>query len=208
MAPYLTLAPATMLVITCLGINIFGDGLREALDRGPGSRARLLMASGSVPAQARLGLLMVLFAVSILTFLIFEVIPNGNPALRLAGRTATPANIAAVEKDLRLQQAGLRAIPGTMEQILHRQDRLLRTGVNAISQLETGPPGHRVAGGRSGRAVAFLRVDCLGLAAGLHAGTKIDTGISALNFLGISAPSFVIGYVLIYLFSFELPMSV
>lgn len=37
-APYLTLAPATMLVITCLGINIFGDGLREALD--PRARVR------------------------------------------------------------------------------------------------------------------------------------------------------------------------
>lgn len=31
-APYLTLAPATMLVAACLGINVFGDGLREALD--------------------------------------------------------------------------------------------------------------------------------------------------------------------------------
>jgi peptide/nickel transport system permease protein len=37
-APYLTLAPATMIVITCLGINIFGDGLREALD--PRARVR------------------------------------------------------------------------------------------------------------------------------------------------------------------------
>jgi peptide/nickel transport system permease protein len=31
-APYPTLAPATLLVITCLGVNVFGDGLREALD--------------------------------------------------------------------------------------------------------------------------------------------------------------------------------
>jgi peptide/nickel transport system permease protein len=31
-APYLTLAPATLLVITCLGINVLGDGLRQALD--------------------------------------------------------------------------------------------------------------------------------------------------------------------------------
>jgi peptide/nickel transport system permease protein len=31
-APYLTLAPATLLVAACLGVNIFGDGLREALD--------------------------------------------------------------------------------------------------------------------------------------------------------------------------------
>jgi peptide/nickel transport system permease protein len=37
-APYLTLAPATLLVVTCLGINVFGDGLREALD--PRARVR------------------------------------------------------------------------------------------------------------------------------------------------------------------------
>jgi peptide/nickel transport system permease protein len=37
-APYLTLAPAALLVITCLGINVFGDGLREALD--PRARVR------------------------------------------------------------------------------------------------------------------------------------------------------------------------
>ena len=38
-APYLTLAPATLLVMTCLGINVFGDGLREALD--PRARVRV-----------------------------------------------------------------------------------------------------------------------------------------------------------------------
>lgn len=37
--PTLTLAPAIMLVVTCLSVNIFGDGLRDALD--PRSRVRL-----------------------------------------------------------------------------------------------------------------------------------------------------------------------
>src|ERR1700761_2050420 len=41
----------------------------------------------------------VLFAVSILTFLIFFTIPNGDPALRLAGRTATAATIAHVRHE-------------------------------------------------------------------------------------------------------------
>src|SRR5260370_6248170 len=43
-----------------------------------------------------LSTLLVLFAISIFTFLIFQVIPNGDPALRLAGRTATPETIASV----------------------------------------------------------------------------------------------------------------
>src|SRR4029079_5786480 len=32
----------------------------------------------------------VLIAISVFTFLIFQAIPNGDPALRLAGRLATP----------------------------------------------------------------------------------------------------------------------
>ena len=40
--------------------------------------------------------LVVLFLVSVFTFLIFQVIPNGSPALRIAGRGASPATLAAV----------------------------------------------------------------------------------------------------------------
>ena len=40
-----------------------------------------------------------LFAISVLTFLIFQAIPNGDPALRMAGRLATPDNVAAVRKE-------------------------------------------------------------------------------------------------------------
>ena len=38
----------------------------------------------------------VLFAISVLTFLIFQAIPNGDPAVRLGGRTSTPETRAAV----------------------------------------------------------------------------------------------------------------
>ena len=39
-APHLTLAPAIMLILACLGVNIFGDGFRDALD----PRARIRVA--------------------------------------------------------------------------------------------------------------------------------------------------------------------
>ena len=41
----------------------------------------------------------VLFAISILTFLIFNVIPNGDPAARMAGKNSTPGHIAAIRHD-------------------------------------------------------------------------------------------------------------
>lgn len=44
-APLLTILPGTMIVLTVLALNVFGDGLREALD--PRSRVRLEAHSGS-----------------------------------------------------------------------------------------------------------------------------------------------------------------
>ena len=40
-----------------------------------------------------LGMIVVMLIISIITFLLLAAIPNGNPAYRLAGRTATAAEI-------------------------------------------------------------------------------------------------------------------
>ena len=179
--------------------------VRRRLAGGPGparhSADWVLMAHF---VMRRLGsAVLVLFAVSILTFLIFEVIPNGNPALRLAGRTATPANIAAVERIYGFNKPVYVQYLRTMEQIFTGRIVSYTTGVNVVSQLKQAIPV--TASLVLGAAILWLFFGIvLGLLAGLHAGSTIDTGISALNFVGISAPSFVIGYVLIYLFSFKL----
>ena len=51
-----------------------------------------------------LGMLAVLFAISVIVFLIFNVIPNSDPAARIAGKNANPALIARVTQDLGLDQ--------------------------------------------------------------------------------------------------------
>ena len=45
------------------------------------------------------GTVAVLFAVSVLTFLIFNVIPNSDPAQRMAGKNAEPVVIASINKE-------------------------------------------------------------------------------------------------------------
>jgi peptide/nickel transport system permease protein len=45
------------------------------------------------------GMVAVLFAVSVLTFLIFNVIPNSDPAQRMAGKTASPTLVASITKE-------------------------------------------------------------------------------------------------------------
>jgi peptide/nickel transport system permease protein len=145
----------------------------------------------------------VLFTVSVLTFLIFEVIPNGNPALRLAGRTATPANIAAVEKAYGFNKPVYVQYLKTMEEVFTGRIVSYAQNLNVVSQLRQDLPV--TASLVLGAAVVWLVLGIvLGLTAGLHAGGPIDKAITVLNFLGISAPSGVIGYVLIYLLSFKL----
>jgi len=50
-------------------------------------------------ARRLAGMLAVLFAVSVLTFLIFAVIPNGAPEDRMAGPNASPGQVAAVRRE-------------------------------------------------------------------------------------------------------------
>ena len=46
-----------------------------------------------------LQMLLVMFAVSVITFLIFNVIPNSDPAVRMAGRQASESTIEAIRKE-------------------------------------------------------------------------------------------------------------
>ena len=55
-------------------------------------------------ARRMIGMIAVLFAISVIVFLIFNVIPNSDPAARIAGKNANPALIARVKADLGLDQ--------------------------------------------------------------------------------------------------------
>ncbi|HNH87059.1 MAG TPA: hypothetical protein PLE93_08150, partial [Solirubrobacterales bacterium] len=51
-------------------------------------------------ALRRLGsMVLVLFAVSVLTFLIFNVLPSGDPAVRMAGKQPTETQIEAIREE-------------------------------------------------------------------------------------------------------------
>ena len=51
-----------------------------------------------------LGMALVMFAVSVLVFLIFNVIPNGDPAERMAGKNPTPVQIEAIRKEWKFDE--------------------------------------------------------------------------------------------------------
>ena len=86
-AVHTMLVPGIMLVLCVLGINVFGDGVRDALD--PRAKIRIEPLMGRFIVRRLASMVGLLFAISVLTFLIFEVDPE-HPAVRLAGRFANP----------------------------------------------------------------------------------------------------------------------
>ena len=100
---------------------------------------------------------LVLFAISILTFLIFQAIPNGDPALRLAGRLAQPQQIADVRKQWGFDKPIYVQYVKTMEKILDGSIISYTQQLNVEDQIRQDLPATHLAGARGGPDLAVLR---------------------------------------------------
>lgn len=144
----------------------------------------------------------VLFAVSILTFLIFIALPNGDPALRLAGRTANAADIAAVRHAYGFDQSIWVQYGRTMRSIFDGSITSYTQHVTVFSQIGRGFPATLSLG--LGAAVIWMILGIVfGTWGALRAGKASDVTITTLSFIGVSAPPFVIGGVALYFLAFK-----
>jgi peptide/nickel transport system permease protein len=149
-----------------------------------------------------LSALVVLFAVSVLTFLIFFAIPNGDPALRLAGRTATQATIQTVRHDYGFDRPLYVQYLKTMQQIFNGSIQSYTQHVTVFSQIKRGLPATLSLA--VGAAIIWMVVGiALGVLSALRAGKATDIGITTFSFVGISAPSFVLGSILLYALTYK-----
>lgn len=144
----------------------------------------------------------VLFAVSILTFLLFFALPNGDPALRLAGRTANAQDIARVRHIYGFDRPLYVQYVKMMNQIFTGQVQSYTQHVNVFSQIRAGlgPTLSLAIGG----AIIWLVIGVIfGVIGAVRAGRATDVTLTAFNFASISAPSFVVGSLLLYLLAFK-----
>jgi peptide/nickel transport system permease protein len=138
----------------------------------------------------------VLFAVSVLTFLIFFAIPNGNPAQRLAGRTATPQDIANVSHAYGFDKPIYVQYFRTMKQIFTGQIVSYTQHVTVFSQIKRGLPATLSLA--IGAAIIWMVIGIiLGVLGARKAGKATDVAITTASFVGISAPPFVVGNLLL-----------
>jgi peptide/nickel transport system permease protein len=146
--------------------------------------------------------LIVLFFASIFTFLNFQVIPNGNPALRLAGRTATPETIAAITRAWGFDKPIYVQYFDTMEKIFTGSVVSYSQQVNVLSQIRQGLPA--TASLAIGASIIWLLWGIgFGLLSALRPRGIVDRGLAAFSLTAISMPVFVVGSVLLYALAFR-----
>lgn len=147
----------------------------------------------------------VLVMISILTFFIFNVIPSGDPALRIAGRNANEVVREQVREDygfndpiyVQYWEMMKRTVSGDL--ISYSDQRNVREeivkGIPATSSLVIGA------------GIIWLFTGILfGVLSALYAGKFVDRGLTALAMIGISMPVFWLGLVALYYLTYKIEL--
>ncbi len=142
-------------------------------------------------------LVAVLFAITVLTFLIFQAIPDGDPAVRMAGRLATPQQVAQVRAQWGFDKPIYVQYLRTMEKMLDGSVVSYSQQINVEQQIVRDlPPTISLA---LGAGVLWLVFGVLlGLLAAVHAGRWLDRLLSVLALTGVSMPVFFLGAIMLY----------
>ena len=146
--------------------------------------------------------LVVLFLVSVFTFLIFQVIPNGNPALRIAGRGASPATLAAVVKEWGFNQPLYVQYADMMRKIFTGSVVSYSGNINVMQQLRAGLPA--TISLAVGASVIWLSgAIVIGVLSSRRIGGTVDRLMGVLASVSISVPVYVIGAVALYFLAYK-----
>jgi peptide/nickel transport system permease protein len=147
-------------------------------------------------------MILVLIAISILTFLIFQVIPNGDPAQRLAGRTATPETIAAIRRTWGFDQSLPTQYWLTMKHILTGTVISYTQQVNVLSQIRQDLPATISLAVGAGIIWLFFGI-VFGVISAVRAGGITDRALTVAALVGVSTPVFLIGALLLYVLAYK-----
>jgi peptide/nickel transport system permease protein len=149
-----------------------------------------------------IGMFAVLFAISVITFTIFNVIPNGDPAVRLAGHSTSPATIAAIRRQYGFDKPVYIQYLRTMQKIFDGSLISYTTQTNVDTEI-----GHDLQPTISlaiGAAVLWMFLAMsLGLYTALRAGKFSDRFLTVLSLVGISMPVFWVGALMSYYLGFK-----
>jgi peptide/nickel transport system permease protein len=154
-----------------------------------------------------IGMVAVLFGVSVLVFIVFILLPGGDPAQRMAGKNPTPQNIVNIRKKWgfdqpfyvqyvkMMQKAGTGLLPGT-----HGEYDILRsfdTRQDVVHEIKKGIPATFSLCIGAGIIWLFFGI-LVGVFSAVKAGRWSDRLITTFALIGVSMPVFWLGLVLRY----------
>ena len=149
-------------------------------------------------------MIVLLFVITLITFIIFYVLPSADPAVLRAGRQPSPELIESIRQQLGLADPEARPVPA-----LHRghlaSRRRRRTSATRSSE-HRGPPQilDRLPATISltvGAVILWLLIAIpIGIISAVKTGSLLDRATMGLALIAISAPVYWLGLVALYLF--------
>jgi len=157
---------------------------------------------GRFVVRRLVGMVAVLFAVSLITFGIFNVIPS-DPAQNLAGKTATPALIAGIEEEWGFDDS-LPQQYVTMMGNIFSGDVISYQGREDVDEriLEGVPPTFSLCVGAA--AIWMFFGILFGYLSAVRAGGLLDRALTILAVVGISMPVFWLAAILLNYLTYQL----
>ena len=160
---------------------------------------------GRFIARRVIGMVAVLFAISVIVFLIFNVIPNSDPALRIAGKNADAELIARVSHDLGLDEPLPVQYLTLMKKIFTGELTSYASAQNVVEQIWEGVPATLSL--CIGAAVLWMTLAIVfGYLSAVHAGMFTDRALTILSLVGISMPVFWLAAILLYFLTFKVQL--
>ncbi len=154
-------------------------------------------------ARRLLQTVLILFGISLVTFVLLYLVP-ADPARQIAGRSATAATVENIREQLGLNlpfhQQYLRYLGDLLQGDLGRS-YLQKTEVSELIWSRLPASLLLMVGAIFCELLIGLS---MGIVAALRRGTHADNALMIVSFLGVSAPQFVIGILLLYVFAVQL----
>ena len=158
---------------------------------------------GRFIARRLVSMAFVLFVVSVLVFAIFNVLPGGDPAVRMAGRQPTETQIEAIREEWGFNDGVITQYTTTMEKIFTGDLVSYFTQLDVINEIWKGLPRTLLLALGAMVMWMFFSI-ALGLYSAVRAGGKRDRLFTLLALIGISMPVFWIGALMNHYLGYEL----
>jgi peptide/nickel transport system permease protein len=160
-------------------------------------------------ARRLAGSVLILFGVAAIAFVLLYMLP-ADPAVQLAGRSATAQTVANIRHELGLDQPlAVQFLSYITHLVQGDLGRSYTQKTEVITLIMARLPATLILMA-AGIAVEVTLGLIFGIAAAINRGGALDRLIMTMSFVGVSAPQFVVALLLLYLFAATLgwfPMS-